>query len=84
MFPDRHLATERREESIRRNPESTLKRQKPGAAKIRIAGRGPISAMLRCYVDLPSLLRPRYSIRLGTKNLTHMQIEQIARKSGLI
>jgi hypothetical protein len=67
-----------------RDPESTLQRQKPGAAKIRIVGRGPISVMLRYYVDLPSLLRPQYTIRLGTKNLTHLQIERIARQNGLI
>jgi hypothetical protein len=48
-----------------------------------VAGRGPISVMLRCYVDLPSLLRPQYTIRLGTKNLTYLQIEQIVRKGGL-
>jgi hypothetical protein len=40
--------------------------------------------MLRYYVDLPSLLRPQYTIRLGTKNLTHLQIERIARNGGLI
>ena len=67
-----------------RDPESTLQRQKPGTAKIRIAGRGPISALVRHYADLPSLLRPQYTIRFGTKNLAHLEIEQIARKSGLI
>jgi hypothetical protein len=51
---------------------------------VRIAGRGPISVMLRCYGNLPTLLRPQYTIRLGTKNLTHLQIEQIARNGGLI
>jgi hypothetical protein len=66
-----------------RDPEPTLQRQKPGAAKIRIAGRGPIFLMLRYYVDLPSLLRPQYTISLGT-NLTHLQMERIARKNGLI
>jgi hypothetical protein len=69
---------------MKRDPEATLQRQMPGAAKITIAGRGPISVMLRCYVDLPSLLRPQYTIRLGTKNLTHLQIERFARKSALI
>jgi hypothetical protein len=67
-----------------RDPESTLQRQKPGIATRRIAGRGPISAMLRYFVDIPSSLRPQYSIRLGTKNLSNMQIEQMARKSGLL
>jgi hypothetical protein len=69
---------------MKRDPECTLQRQKPGAAKVRIAGRGPISVMLRCYVDLPFLLRPQYTIRLGTENLTHLQIEQIALENGLI
>jgi len=68
-----------------RDPESTLQRQKPGVAAIRIAGRGPISAMLRYYVDfVPSLLRPQYSIRFGTRNLTSVQIEQMARENGLL
>ena len=40
--------------------------------------------MLRCYVDLPSLLRPQYSIRFGTKDLTHLQIEQIVQNGGVI
>jgi hypothetical protein len=40
--------------------------------------------MLRCYLGLPSLLRPQYTIRLGTKNLTHLQIEQIVRNGGVI
>jgi len=67
-----------------RDPESTLQRQKPGVATIRIAGRGPISVLLRYYVDVPSSLRSQYSIRLGTKNLSSVQIDQIARKTGLI
>jgi hypothetical protein len=67
-----------------RDPESTLQRQKPGVAKMMIAGRGPISALLRCYVDLPSSIRAQYSIRLGTKNLMHLQIDRIARKNGLM
>jgi len=74
----------RQKRPMKRDPESTLQRQKPGAAKIRIAGQGPISVMLRHFVDLPSLLRPQYSIRLGTKNLTHLEIEHIARNGGLI
>jgi hypothetical protein len=69
---------------MKRDPECTLQRQKPGEAKITIAGRGPMSVMLRCYVDIPSLLRPQYTIRLGTKNLTHLQIERIVRNGGLI
>jgi hypothetical protein len=67
-----------------RDPEITLQRQKPGAANIRIAGRGPLSEMLRHYVDVPSSLRSQYTIRMGTKNLTHLQIERIARDGGLI
>jgi hypothetical protein len=67
-----------------RDPECTLQRQKPGAAKVRVAGQGPISVLLRCYEDLPSALRPQYTIRLGTKNLTHLQIEQIALNGGLV
>jgi hypothetical protein len=38
--------------------------------------------MLRCYLDLPSLLRPQYTIRLGTENLTHLQIELIVQNGG--
>jgi hypothetical protein len=53
-------------------------------AAIRVAGRGPISAMLRCYLGVPSSLRSQYSIRLGTRNLSNVQIEQMARKTGLI
>ena len=40
--------------------------------------------MLRRYVDIPSLLRPQYTIRLGTKNLTLLQIDRIVRNGGLI
>ena len=69
---------------MKRDPECTLQRQRPGAAKITIAGRGPFSAMLRRYVDIPSLLRPQYTIRLGTKNLTLLQIDRIVRNGGLI
>ena len=75
---------DRWEGSIKRDPECTLQRQKPGAAKVRIAGRGPISVMLRCYRNLPSLLRPQYTIRLGTENLSHLQIEKIVRNGSLI
>jgi hypothetical protein len=66
-----------------RDPEVVLQRKLPQKSKVTIAGRGPISAILRYFVKLPQATRAQYTIKFGTKELNHLQIERIAHKAGV-